>query len=139
MIRVAAILIENNQIALIKRQNQNGTYFVFPGGHLESNEDPVNALIREINEELGINIKVTKLVIKFIRPYSEEYYYLIKFRGGVFGTGNGSEFLSQEETYEPLWVNLGDLSSLNLLPLLIKDKIIECLSNDWPECCLVLK
>ena len=139
MIRVAAILIENKQIALIKRQNQKGTYFVFPGGHLEPNEDPVDALIREIHEELGINVNVIKLIIKFVRPHSEEYYYLSEFCGGVFGTGNGSEFLSQEETYEPLWVNFWELSSLNLLPPLVKEKIVECLANDWPESCLVLK
>lgn len=33
------------------------SYYFFPGGHIEYGEDSKRALIREIKEELGVNIK----------------------------------------------------------------------------------
>ena len=56
---VAAIIKRNNQILIAKRSS--GDYaglWEFPGGKIENNETSKNALIREIKEELEIDINI---------------------------------------------------------------------------------
>ena len=64
--RVAAILKMENGYAfmhrkdVIKRKDYQ-EYYTFPGGGLEENETPQEGVIREIEEEFGIKVKVIKI------------------------------------------------------------------------------
>ena len=53
-----ALVNEFNEILLSKRPKNKhlGGYWEFPGGKIEANEAPEQALIREIKEELNIDI-----------------------------------------------------------------------------------
>ena len=44
---------------VIKRKDYQ-EYYTFPGGGLEENETPQEGVIREIEEEFGIKVKVIK-------------------------------------------------------------------------------
>lgn len=58
-ITVQLLLIQNNKVLLMKRKNTNyedGKYGSI-GGHLEKNEDFKSSLIREVKEEVNINLK----------------------------------------------------------------------------------
>jgi 8-oxo-dGTP pyrophosphatase MutT (NUDIX family) len=66
---VVGIISRNNngkeQYLLISSKRDFGKYTGFyypPGGHLEKDEDEKAALEREINEELGIQVKLRKKV-----------------------------------------------------------------------------
>lgn len=81
-IRVACylILIENNKILLQLRDNTNymqDSYGV-PSGHLEENEGVTKCMIREVKEEIGIDIKKEDLELKYVlnRKSSAEYICL---------------------------------------------------------------
>ncbi|EAX47152.1 NUDIX hydrolase [Thermosinus carboxydivorans Nor1] len=56
----AAIIINDGKVLIAQRaENQKlAGKWEFPGGKIESGETPEECLIREINEELGINIEV---------------------------------------------------------------------------------
>ena len=66
MSRAAAIVIHGNEIALIRRRREGRLYYVFPGGQLEEKESPEQAVVREIEEELGLKVEVERLMIKII-------------------------------------------------------------------------
>ena len=53
-----AIIDANDQILIAKRPNKKhlSGFWEFPGGKLEKDESPQNALIREVKEELNIDI-----------------------------------------------------------------------------------
>ncbi len=94
MPRGAVILIQNNQIALIKRVRKNEEYFLIPGGQVEEGETIEEAAIRETYEELGLHVQLGPLaaVVEFpSRPNRTQYYYWAQITGGEFGTGDGDE------------------------------------------------
>ncbi|TFE25610.1 8-oxo-dGTP diphosphatase MutT [Cohnella luojiensis] len=61
MIKVAAAIIKNEQgqilIARRKKGKSQAGMWEFPGGKLEPGESPETCLIRELREEMGIEIK----------------------------------------------------------------------------------
>ena len=45
--RGSAVLIENNQVTLIKRIKNGATYYVFPGGGIEEGQTPEEATVEK--------------------------------------------------------------------------------------------
>lgn len=72
MKKIAAIIFENDagEILLYLRDNKPGLAFPHHwdlfGGHVEEGETPEQALVREVQEELGIELKE----YQFFREYS---------------------------------------------------------------------
>ena len=80
-----AIIIKDGKIALVYSNKYN--YYKFPGGGINESEDKIDALIREVKEEVGLiviknSIKEygeVKRIQKFNLNqifYQENYYYL---------------------------------------------------------------
>lgn len=57
---VSAIVFNDNrtQILLIKRRDV--PIWVLPGGGIDKDETPANAVIREVKEETGLNVKIVR-------------------------------------------------------------------------------
>ncbi|HKX33179.1 MAG TPA: NUDIX domain-containing protein [Blastocatellia bacterium] len=53
---VSAIIIDGSKILLVKHKKLD--LWLYPGGHLEKFEDPIQGLKREIEEEVGQEIKI---------------------------------------------------------------------------------
>ena len=86
---VAAIIYDNEKFLITKRKHElfNGLW-EFPGGKVEINESNEQALIREIKEELNIDIKVNNFFMTVEYQYPEFYlimdvYECIKTRGEI--------------------------------------------------------
>jgi 8-oxo-dGTP diphosphatase len=61
----ALIINDSNQVLLMKRGNKSKNeagYWSKPGGTVEFGESPEAAVVREIKEELGIDIEVVKFL-----------------------------------------------------------------------------
>lgn len=82
---VAAVITtaDRPQEVLIVRRgpDQSGAgFWEFPGGKIEPEEAPAAALIREIQEELGIDIEVGDLLGEQIFDYQEKVIRLTVFK-----------------------------------------------------------
>ena len=53
---VSAIVLHDDRVLLIEHR-KSGTVLP-PGGHINPGEDPVQALLREVREEVGIDVEV---------------------------------------------------------------------------------
>jgi 8-oxo-dGTP diphosphatase len=65
---VVGILIKDGKYLAEKRHQHEQFYpgkIIFPGGHIEGNEKPEEALAREMEEELGIVIKKYHFIGRF--------------------------------------------------------------------------
>jgi len=80
-ISVQVILVnQNDEVLLLKRKSTgfgDGLY-AFIGGHVEQNEQVTDAAIREVKEEIGININKKNLIFKSVinRKVNENTEYI---------------------------------------------------------------
>ena len=57
-----AIIIQNDSVLLVQMKNDNGEFFILPGGGQLHGETLVQSLERECMEELGIDVSVGRLI-----------------------------------------------------------------------------
>ena len=69
----AGILIEGGKVLLTQRKRGShlADLWEFPGGKCEPGEDPKDALVRELREELGIEVAVGDAVCVTFHRYEE--------------------------------------------------------------------
>jgi 8-oxo-dGTP diphosphatase len=77
----AAVLIEQGRVLLTQRKR--GTHlegaWEFPGGKVEPGEDPRDALARELEEEIGVDVTVGDPVEVTFHRYEEKSVLLLFF------------------------------------------------------------
>jgi 8-oxo-dGTP diphosphatase len=61
VVAVNAIILDNNDRVLLTKRRDIEVWCL-PGGMIESNETVSNALIREVKEEIGVDVKVVRLL-----------------------------------------------------------------------------
>lgn len=121
--RGSVVIIENSKVALIRRERDDRTYYVFPGGGMEAGETIEECAKREAFEELGVNVEINELLAAV--PYNgTQYYFLAKIIGGKFGTGQGEEYSDVTNgTYLPIWLQIVELSKLDVIPKDVAEKV----------------
>lgn len=61
-VRVAAIIVQDGAILLVRHVKGGKTYWLLPGGGVEYGESLEKAVEREVKEETNLSIRVDKLV-----------------------------------------------------------------------------
>ncbi len=135
--RAAGLVTHNDKILLIYRRNKE-EYFVFPGGGVEDDEAPTDAVLREIDEETSIEATVDRAVFDLIHDTGDvHHYFLCNYVSGEpslrHNTGEYRMMRLGLDFYEPRWVPLSDLDSLNLLPVEGKATLLKGLKDGFPE------
>jgi 8-oxo-dGTP diphosphatase len=137
MARAAAIIIHGNEIALIKRRRESRLYYVFPGGQVEDKESPEQAVVREVEEELGLKVDVDRLMIKAIHHSKMQYYFLAHTIGGKFGTGVGPEmrglYPPERGSYHPVWMPMTNILKENVVPREVAEIVSRSFQQGWPR------
>jgi len=123
-ILVTAAVIENNGKILCARRAQGQHlegYWEFPGGKVEAKESVTNCLIRELNEEFGIESKVTKYLMETTHHYEDKSVCLVAFYVEHL---SGDFELRDHDAIE--WLPVDQLSTLKWAPadVPIVDKLI---------------
>jgi 8-oxo-dGTP diphosphatase len=106
MAQVGVILEDRNNRLLLQLRDDNVNYpnqWGLFGGHIESNEKPLQAAIREIYEELGIKLKKEELKFLFCVKIDNKNYFVFrtKFLYDIskikLKEGKDLKFFSKEE------------------------------------------
>ena len=86
---VAGLILERGKLLIAQRRvgSHRGGLWEFPGGKIKENEEPRQALRRELREELGIEVEVGALVEAAFHVYPEYpillLAYVCRIREGV--------------------------------------------------------
>ena len=109
---VAAIIQKENKILATKRgYGEFINMWEFPGGKIESGETKEQALVREIKEELNIEISVYKFAIDIEYQYPNFYLFMSCFMCSI---KEGSIELLEHN--DGKWITKEELNTLNWLP-----------------------
>lgn len=109
---VAAIIQKENKILATKRgYGEFINMWEFPGGKIEPGETKEEALIREIKEELNIEINVNKFAIDIEYQYPNFYLFMSCFMCSI---KEGSIELLEHN--DGKWITKEELNTLNWLP-----------------------
>ena len=109
---VAAIIQKENKILATKRgYGEFINMWEFPGGKIESGENKEQALVREIKEELNIEINVDKFAIDIEYQYPNFYLFMSCFMCSI---KEGSIELLEHN--DGKWITKEELNTLNWLP-----------------------
>ena len=124
---VAGLILQNNKLLICQRPKfkDHPLKWEFPGGKIKKNETSEDALIREINEELSINIINCEELIsydfnyKYLNKRVFIYFYLVNnFSGKVLNNFHK----------ELKWIEIKDIREYDFLEGDLK--IIDHISNN---------
>jgi len=110
---VCGIIFKEDKILLCRRKAEKslGGYWEFPGGKVEPNESESDALIRELKEELAMQVEIDKHFKTIIHQYENVQIELIAY---------GCKFIQADfvliDHDEIQWVEKTKLLSFNLAP-----------------------
>ena len=120
--RVSALLVnsENAEILLIKRFKDGRTYWVFPGGGVEPGELLEQAIIREVFEETMLRINNPEEMFSVVNRGRKEHFFLAKvsfFEPKLSSDSPEYKVQNSFNQYKFTWINFGDFSQLNIVPV----------------------
>lgn len=128
------IIIKDEKVLMIYRENQDMKYYVFPGGKIETNETKEECIIRECQEELGIIVKPIQYVYEVHGENFIQHFFVCEHISGEIGTGNPKEYIQNRKTgiQVPMFVNINQMNNLNIVSPAIKKQFLEDYKNN-PE------
>ena len=132
---VHMIITKDNKILLQKRKGSKlwPGYYALPAGHIDEGETQFDALIREAQEELGINIDPKNILNSYVvlrrnffeidgkqlEPYIDYYFDIEEFEGVP-------KIMEEDKCDELIWADVDNLPEpfINYEGVFLEDKSI---------------
>ncbi|SER81903.1 8-oxo-dGTP pyrophosphatase MutT, NUDIX family [Pseudomonas sp. NFACC02] len=123
VIRIAAALLigADGRTLLVRKRGTQA--FMQPGGKIDAGETPVNALTRELHEELGLLIEPeqAEFLGEFSASAANEPGFEVNCQ--LYRLDVAQDVTPAAEIEEIMWVDAGDVNHLSLAPL-TRDSIL---------------
>lgn len=128
-IHVSAAVITDSDGRMLLVRKRNTLFFMQPGGKPDADETPQQALIRELNEELRIEVTLEQLhpLGQFIDVAANEVNHTViadMFKVEIVA----GDIVPAAEIEEILWLSPEDSATHELAPLTL-NKVIPLLSH----------
>ena len=135
-----AIIVKDNKLLAIKKEDKDGYYYILPGGGQEHGENLHETLKRECIEEINAEVEIGDLL--FIREYigknhehfefdsnvhQTEYMFLCKLSEESKDIGNG--IVPDEGQIGVEWLALKELLDFRLYPQTMRESIIDYMAG----------
>ena len=134
---VLCLIHKDDSYLLQDRIKKDWKGYTLPGGHIETGESIVDAVIREMKEETGLTIKTPRLC--GVKQFPIEGGRYIVF---LFETDQFEGELTDSEEGKMHWIKVSDLSNVNLvhdfeelIEVMLSDRLTEFQyvieNDDW--------
>jgi 8-oxo-dGTP diphosphatase len=130
-IRVAAIIVKDGALLLVRHVKGDKTYWLLPGGGVEYGESAGDALVRELKEETNLDVAVRDLVMAndSIPPDAHRHVVNLYFTADVVG---GDLVMGDEANLAELrYVPIDEIADLEFYPD-IRDVLLPALREGLP-------
>jgi 8-oxo-dGTP diphosphatase len=116
-VRPSIAIVENNHLLLMQYCYGNTDVYNLPGGNVDKGETLTETVVRELMEELGIEVEVGEMILSgdVIMPEGKEDVLHCVFEGKII---TGKPLLNPKETsaLAVVWMPLVDLHELEMYP-----------------------
>ena len=130
------ILVKDGKILVQKRKGSKlwPGYYALPAGHVDSGENQYDALVREAQEELGIELDIKNIINSYVvlrrnyfkidgkklEPYIDYYFEFKKYKGTP-------KIMEKDKCDELIWVDINDLPEpfVNYEGVFLNDRTIK--------------
>ena len=128
--RVTALIIHDNKLLAMNDVGTNGYYL--PGGRVKLHETLIDALKRELKEELYIDANIVRPLFineNFFKIKEKKYhelgvYYLVDISNtDILSKGNEFEIKEDSVTHLFKWLDIDSLENELIFPLFIRTKL----------------
>lgn len=127
---VRAIIIKDDKLLVFFRrklkEGKHITYYAIPGGHVENDETNEETVIRELKEEMNVDIEIISYLGELEAYNQIEYYYHAKIVDGElrFG-GEELERNSDDNYYEIRWITIDEALNSDITAVDMIKKVIN--------------
>lgn len=140
-VRVRLVIIKEGKILLSYVKDED--FYFYIGGKMEFGESVEKACIREIKEECHAKFTFRKILYlrDYIKPEANEHSLELFVLGDIDKFGELEKFPDPEfpENHFQTWVDLKDLSNINIKPKNLTERILQDYKHGFPESAVYLK
>jgi 8-oxo-dGTP pyrophosphatase MutT (NUDIX family) len=136
-VRTVGVAIHNEQVLLHRALDDH--WWALPGGRVELHESSADALVREMREELGVEVAPLRLVwvwerffVSSRRNHSLQFYYLMQVPEAL-SPENAPTFSSPESNDLPLVFQWYPLAELDALPMPLYPLMLRTMLRRLPD------
>lgn len=121
-VRVTAIIRRQGKLLTYKYKDQ----FHLVGGAIKVGESSREAIVREVEEELGLACQVGALmfVVENRFNFEGELHHMVEFHYEVNLLGDPPKATLDEGDYECQWLNLESIRDMDIRPTYLKEKLV---------------
>jgi 8-oxo-dGTP diphosphatase len=135
---VRAIVRRGDKLLVMQRDKFGSRYYTLVGGGIKVDEEPPEALAREIMEETSM--KLTKSTPAFKEhagdPYGAQYVFVCEVEGDEPKLAPDSEEAQINELgqniHTPIWVSIDEFKELPFRSERLKQAILDGIANGFP-------
>src|SRR5437879_8818399 len=113
---VGALIVNNERKILLAKSHKWFDKYTLPGGHIEVGESIIDAVRREVKEEVGLDVEVVEMLLVQEAIFAPEFYKKKHFIFIDFYCKSKDQLvkLDQNEIQDYIWVYPGAAYNLKL-------------------------
>jgi 8-oxo-dGTP diphosphatase len=126
MQKVGAAIVQDKKVLVVRKKTQNKPEYFMAGGKMEGDETQRETLLRELDEELGVNVKQ----IEYIGSYEDLavfegtpiviHAYSVEIEGEVMPQSEIKEYAWIDRNFEKNGIEVSSIMAKKVIPELIK-------------------
>jgi 8-oxo-dGTP diphosphatase len=110
--RACVAILDGTRLLMVRQTYRGATFWTLPGGSIEPGETPEQAAIREVREEVCLEVQIVRLLCRVPRTSGTGLYscFLGRIVSGEVRLGHDPELAADAgELHEVRWIGLDEL------------------------------